>query len=240
MSNNRNNIIKWGILTIMAMVGNLSMTGQTADTDSVADAPLTARALFMDISEQNMPMLTHAVRMDMLDYYDAGLKDKWVSNTFDGSSQIILLTDDYLKAEITEVSTLELKILPLGKGKRMAAEVYTLRKKGIAGDSGIRFRNDKRRYVNDDSYFLRAPQLKDFILIPKGSEVNAKEIEAVIPFLAVVYELNPDNTSLAASISLEDYLSKEDYTFVKPYIVPTLHYEWTGSKYKLIKSKGKN
>lgn len=199
---------------------------------------ITAARAFKDIPLHVLDIISRDTRSDMLGYY--GRDSIWVAkNAMEGTSHLVKVTLDYLKAVLTRVSTLEIKILPSKKYKDIALTVYTLNNEPgeRAGDSQLSFFDANLRplpaKVTDKMF--KVPQVKDFFEIPKGSLTTMKEIEDMIPFPTIVYEVSPDNTNLTARLTVGEYISIDDYNILKLFLKPEITYQWTGKEFKLIK-----
>ena len=69
-------------------------------------------AVFVAMPDQYVPQLENAWRKDLIDLYNSG-KEAKLKNTMNGFSTLKKLTDDYLLLQVTERSTVEMKLLPL-------------------------------------------------------------------------------------------------------------------------------
>ena len=69
-------------------------------------------AVFVVMPDQYVPQLENAWRKDLIDLYNSG-KEAKLKNTMNGFSTLKKLTDDYLLLQVTERSTVEMKLLPL-------------------------------------------------------------------------------------------------------------------------------
>ena len=88
------------LLGMMLAVGLMEMKAQEMD------------AVFAAMPDTYMPQLESAWRKDLIDLYHSG-KEAKLKNTMDGFSSLQKLTDDYLLLQVTERSTVEMKLLPL-------------------------------------------------------------------------------------------------------------------------------
>ena len=69
-------------------------------------------ALFVSMPDNNIPQLENAWRKDLIDLFKTG-KEARLKNTMNGFSTLKNLTSDYLLLQVTERSTVEMKLLPL-------------------------------------------------------------------------------------------------------------------------------
>ena len=85
--------------------------------------------------------------------------------------------------------------------------------------------------------FLKAPELKDFTRIPKGSKMTLKEVEQLLPFFTVAYKTGASGDGLTATLELGDLLTVENSGKVMPLLSPKLSYRWNGKKFQMIKQQ---
>ena len=69
-------------------------------------------SVFVSMPDSLSPLLTKVNRQDFADFLSSGMKAV-VKNRFGGQSEMLKLTDDYLKLKTTEASSEEMKLLPL-------------------------------------------------------------------------------------------------------------------------------
>ena len=70
------------------------------------------KSLFVALPDSLSPLLTKVNRADFGDFLASGMKAE-VKNRFGNTSEMLKLTDNYLKLKVSEVSTVEMKLLPL-------------------------------------------------------------------------------------------------------------------------------
>lgn len=178
----------------------------------------TAREAFTYLDIPALDLLKRTTRLDMLDYLDADSVYK-ASNAMGGLSWIEKCTPDYIKVQLTPVSTLELKMLPTKKDGVVTMAVYTVGGESQSEDSQITF-TDEKLHPLDASKFFKAPELKDFFDIPKGSLTSMKEIKEMIPFPTVAYSASPNSNDLTARLTVEKFMNLDDWNIVKLFLKP--------------------
>lgn len=221
--------------SIIAMVAGVAVLAlsQPAAAATPPTAPLTADSVFVELPHTVLEILSRSTRLDMLDYYRAD--SLWEApNLVDGTSRLELVTADYLKVRLTDVSTLQIKILPLAKGGDIAAVSYTIDSTGSQGDSQLFF-FDRQMHPIADNKIMRLPEMKHFFKIEKGSLTSMKEIEDMVKFPTITYSFSPDNTSLTADLTVGQFMDPDDFNIVRLFMVGPLTYTWTGKKYELKK-----
>lgn len=209
-----------------------------ADTVSVANGPgaqdssyTLVEWAFINIPDTILPLISRSTRMDMLDYFRVDSTYR-ATNEMGGYSSLEKVSGDYLKVRISDVSTLELKVLPWGKSGRVIASVYTIC--GPAADSELRFFSPDMKPVKCQKFF-KLPELKDFFSIPKGSLTKMKEIEAMVPFPTIEYDLSENSCDLTGRLTAGEYINQDDYNIMKLFLRPSLQWRWNGSKFELEK-----
>ncbi|MCH5235654.1 MAG: DUF3256 family protein [Muribaculaceae bacterium] len=196
---------------------------------SLNDSTFTARNVFEKIHTSALEILPPSTRLDMLDYWDVDSVYK-ASNVMEGLSWLENVTADYLKVRISQVSELEIKILPEKKGK-IAMTIYTVGDDVQAQDSQVKFYDEGLTELDAEKYLVM-PQVKDFFEIPKGSMTKMKEIEEMIPFPTIAFSANPDNDNLEARLTVSQYINQDDWNIAKLFAKPYVTLEWKKGRYK--------
>ena len=93
-------------------------------------------AVFVAMPDQYVPQLENAWRKDLIDLYNSG-KEAKLKNTMNGFSTLKKLTDDYLLLQVTERSTVEMKLLPLVNDTYVVCMITTVY--GPVPDSQVEF-----------------------------------------------------------------------------------------------------
>lgn len=139
---------------------------QRAGAAKVAADTLSIRDVFVSLQSEPVEILKKTTRLDMLDYWDADSVYKAV-NAMDGLSWIEACTPEYMKVQLTPVSTLELRMLHRKKGSTVVASVYTVGSSTQAEDSEVRFYDDKLNEL-DSKEFSRRLNLRISLTFPRG------------------------------------------------------------------------
>lgn len=230
----RNVLLKSALILVSALAVFTTKTEAAApesriEKENPNDSVFSARKVFENLECSALEILPRSVRLDMLDYWDADSVYK-ASNAMEGLSWLEKVTPNYLKVRITSVSVLEIKILPAKKGE-LVMTIHTVGDDVQALDSQIKF-YDKGLKELETSKYLVMPQVKDFFHIPKGSATKMKEIEEMIPFPTIEFNANPENDNLQAELTVEKYISEDDWNIAKLFVKPWIVLEWKGEKYK--------
>lgn len=225
------NLYRILLAVIAAVFIGLQAFAATAGEKIVeATDTLTARQVFVSLSSDFLDLLNPSTRQSMLDYYDNN-SSKASYNDMQGESRIDTLTTDYMKVSLTDVSDLQIKVLPAKKKGYVVATVYTIGDSGKGPDSEIRFFSENLDPLPAGKCF-KTPQLEDFISIPKGSITNMKEIRTMVPFPTAVYNLFPGSDELKARLTVEDFVAPDDFNILKLFIAPDPVWKWDGGKFK--------
>lgn len=198
----------------------------------MTDSSFNAREVFSRINTTALEILPPSTRLDMLDYWDVDSVYR-AMNAMGGLSMLEKVTENYLKVKITNVSSLEIKILPVKQG-HIAMTIYTVGDSPQAEDSEIKFYDKDLNQLPTDHYF-EVPQMKKFFDIPKGSTTTIKELEQMIPFPTIAYTASPDNNELTARLTVEEYINQDDWNIAKLFVRPFIILEWKKDKFKVEK-----
>lgn len=224
------------IIALIAVVAAMAIPGVSAQGAApVKSARLQADSVFIALPHNVLEILNPSTRMDMLDYYRNDSIYK-APNLVNGESYLTDVTADYLKVQLTDVSRMEVKILPRkGKGD-IAAVSYTVDSTGAQADSQLFFFDGDMQPLEAKKLF-RQPEIKRFLHIDKGSVTSEKELVDMVQFPTIAYSFSPDNTLLTARLTVGEYMDTDDYNIFKLFLLPQLTYRWTGSKFELEKTK---
>lgn len=189
-----------------------------------AMAAVDAETAFKSAPMSVFPLLDRSTRLDMVDYFNSGMETPSV-NALDGKSRITALTPRNLDIRMTDASTYSLNILDLANGSAIAV-VRTVATP--APDSKMTVYTDDWATVITDKVFTR-PVLRDW-LTDEGRR-NIAEVESLVPFLMIDYQIDAENSRLRMTNNLKEFLAEEIYEMVSPYFVESLTYKWDGKKF---------
>lgn len=216
--------LKWLFLTLCLAI---YFAGQ-ASVKTSGEVPLTATKVFADAPLEMLDMIRPSTRLDMLDYYEQADSLLAVANALGGESRFLTVAPDYLKVQVTPVSTLEIKVLQAGK-RQIAMSLYTVGNSDMAQDTEVRFFDSGLRPLDVRKY-LMAPALKDFFSL-QGSGLSESDLKEKAPFAAILYETGPGDAPLKATLTTLRALSDEDRALLTTFLTPTLTAPWKG-KYR--------
>ena len=187
------------------------------------------KTVFISMPDSIIPLLTKVNREDCVDFLDSNMKAQ-VKNRFDNQAELKTLTEDYLQMQITEVSTLEMKLLPLNDSVKVICLVKTLC--ASACDSEVRFYTTDWQET-DASKYLRFPSEEAFYL-PKDSVDDAYQtIREKADMYLLRLSLMSDKPALSLEYTTPSYLNKEDREKLMPYLrKEPIVYEWKDGKFQ--------
>lgn len=186
--------------------------------------------VFTSMPDSCIPQLEEAWRKDMVDLFKAG-KEARLKNTMNGSSVLTKLTGDYLSLQVTERSTIELKLLPLVNDTYIICMVTTVN--GPVADSRVAF------YTTDwkplPSQDLLIPVKGDWFLQAAVDTTQSDYQTAVsrLDMELIQYSLSPDNLTLTATYTTPLYLGEEDRKMVTPFLKESPKvYQWKSTRFE--------
>lgn len=177
-----------------------------------------------------------SARLDMIDYLRADTL-RYVPNAMNGLSRLLPpVTGSFVEMEITPVSTLQIKILQEhGAKDHIVGVSYTVGDTIQAKDSELMFFSSDMKPLKRNR-LIRLARMEDFLV----SGLSAKEREdllSLIPFPAVEYRFSAEGTELRARLTVDRFMSLEDYARLKPHLVAERMYRWNGKKYMMERDK---
>lgn len=198
--------------------------------EKVAADTITARKAFVRIPVSRLDLLDPPLRLDMLDYWDAD-SIAHVKNNMEGRSWLEKVAPDYLLVRLTEVTNYQIKILPSKKYGSIVATAYTIDGENGADDTSLFFYDSEMNPLPRKK-FLKLPEVKDFFSTPKGSQIRMADIEEAVDFPTIEFKFSPDNNTLRARLTVGEYMDRETFETIRPYMTDELIYIWDGSSFR--------
>lgn len=187
-------------------------------------------ALFVSMPNNNIPQLDDAWRKDLIDLYKSG-KEARLKNTMNGYSSLKNMTSDYLLLQVTERSTVEMKLLPLVNNTNVICVVKTVN--GPVPDSEIEFFTTEWEPLATSDLFT--PVTSDwFIKEDADKHSNAfQDATSRLDMDLIHYTLSPDSLTLTATYTTPQYLGREDRKKVAPFLKESPKvYTWEKSHFQ--------
>lgn len=191
---------------------------------------IDVRQAFEGLGIDVVELLDKDTRAIMLQLYD---QDSIASmpNSVGGVAKLTKVTPDFLEVELTDVSSLQLKVLKTSSGDSILMTLYTIGAAGDTRETEVRFFDANLKEL-DRNKILPTPPLSAFFSFPKGTKTKMKEIESLIPFETIAFSANPDNSDLKATLTVEKALNIEDAKIVELFMVPDVTFSWNGKKFQ--------
>ncbi|MDL2256067.1 DUF3256 family protein [Parabacteroides sp. OttesenSCG-928-K15] len=172
--------------------------------------------LFVNMPDQQIPQLETAWRKDLVELFQKG-KESRVQNLMGGYTQMKNLTADYMLLQLTDRTTVEMKLLPLVNNTPVICMITTVY--GPAPDSRVAFYSPDWQQLDAAEFFT--PASTSWFLKEKETESDGVAYYEAVTRLdmdLIHYELNPDSLLLTATYATPQYLSKEERDRVLPYL----------------------
>lgn len=187
-------------------------------------------AVFTAMPDPMVPQLENAWRKDLIDLFRSG-KEARLKNRMNGMSVLKQLTPDYLLLQVTDNSTIEMKLLPLINNTFVICQVTTV--EGPVPDSRVSFFTTEWEPLAAPDLFT--PVTADWFIREGADRQEAAFQDAVsrLDMELIKYSLSPDSATLTATYTTPLYLSEEDRAKVMPYLkdVPKV-YTWEKFHFK--------
>jgi hypothetical protein len=156
------------------------------------------RDVFALTPDSIFPLMTKNNRLDCIDFIENNMRAR-VKNKFDTYSELLILTSDYLRLQLSESSTVEMKLF----NDSLLCMVHTYQ--GPGADSEVRFYNTKWQPV---SYTLERPKADDFF--QPGSDGEICGLLRQLPLIKA--SLSPDDTTLTWEIQTTELTKAQKKT----------------------------
>lgn len=172
-------------------------------------------AVFVAMPDQYVPQLENAWRKDLIDLYKSG-KEAKLKNTMNGFSTLKKLTSDYLLLQVTDCSTLEMKMLPLVNETYVICMITTVY--GPVPDSRVEFFTTDWKSLNAADFYT--PVLAEWFIKDDVDRNRIAFIEATacLDMDLRKYSLSPDDWTLTVEYTTPQYLTKAGRKQVKPFL----------------------
>ncbi len=172
-------------------------------------------ALFVAMPDGDIPQLENAWRKDLVDLYKSG-KEARLKNTMNGFSTLKKLTADYLLLQVTERSTIEIRLLPLVNNTKVICLVRTVC--APVADSRVEFFTTEWEPLDASDMFT--PVSADWFIKEDADRSSAAFLDAAsrLDMTLMEYRLSPDSLTLTATYNTPQYLSGEDRARVDSFL----------------------
>lgn len=172
-------------------------------------------SLFINMPDSYILQLESAWRKDLVDLYQSQ-KDAKLQNVMGGYSELKKLTDNYLLLQVSERSTVEIKLFPLVNDTPLICMITTVY--GPTPDSRIAFYSPDWKLLPGEDLFT-PPSFCCFLEEEADKESESyRDALSLLDMELIHYQLDPDDYILQATLSTPLYLDKEMREKVLPFI----------------------
>lgn len=208
------------------MMKKLILTSLAAAAALAAAGQATARSALNTLPSSVAQELPQSKILDMIDYYDSGVK-RPTDNIFGNTCVLDTLANDIAVIKTGEDKRLDICVLPKAKGEELIMIVESINTP--APDASIRFFNTKWEPIAQNRLFP-APKLNDWL----SGKIDADRrvaLENAIPFILYDADYNPSTRILTLTRSDGAYIAQENKELVEASLLPELIYRWDGKKF---------
>ena len=186
------------------------------------------RSLFVAMPDSVLPLLTKTNRMDCIDFLDSNMKAE-VKNRFNNTSELKVLTKDYLELQLTSQSSVEMKLLPMNDSVKVVCMVHTVC--GPVCDSEITFYDTQWKQLPSKN-FITLPEVDRFYYLNTNEESYATVRKAADMNLMKA-NLSSEASTLTFIYTTPEYLSKEDREKLELYLrKEPIVYQWGEGRFQ--------
>ena len=183
--------------------------------------------VFVKMPDELIVLLEEAWRKDLVDLYKSG-KPAVLENTMQGKSVLYKLTDRYLKLQTTELSVVELKLLPLVNNTYIICLIQTVY--GPVADSRVSFYTTEWQRLPAENIL---PPVTGDLFWKEDADQEALDYLSRLDMFLVKYSLSEENESLTAEYTTPLYLDDENQEIVKTFLKnEPKKYEWKSGRYE--------
>lgn len=194
---------------------------------TAASAVNSAKGAFLEAPDGIFPALSQNMRLDMLDYYNSCLKHP-VVNHFGEPAMIDTITPGHISVRVADNSVIDISLMPLSAKDTAMVVITTLQLPATTSFVRV-YRKDWTEYPDA----LPQPLLRDWVT--PDDRHPMVELENMVPLITTHMTFDPTSRTVTATNTLDEYLTADDYSRLKPLLRPALTYRWNGKKFQLLK-----
>ncbi|NDW12345.1 DUF3256 family protein [Bacteroides sp. 214] len=183
------------------------------------------RTYFLAMPDSLTPLLSPVNKADFIDYLDGNMKAQ-VRNKFDSISEMLVLTPTYIKIQMTEKSTWQLKVLALNDSTNVLCTVSTAC--APVCDSSIRFYSAMWEELPSENY-METPLLADFLQQPADSAALTDYYYALrkADVFLTRTELSAESDEMTIVLTTPEYIEGDSKEKLKSYMRDLFLFRWT-------------
>lgn len=184
--------------------------------------------LFVSMPDSLLPSIEVNRRKDMIDLIHAGQKAQ-TATKLGGNAEMTLLQDSILSIDLSSQSKMAMRLYQTHRDDTLIALINTVY--APAGDSRVRVFNSAWDELPASKY-IRSIAKEEFFIFPDSlSKEEKKELIRPIDIYLSTYAFEADG-SLKVQQSWGDYLDKESFQQIEPYLKETIELHWNGKKFE--------
>lgn len=200
--------------TILAAALAFTLTA-TAQAQQDSTTITTVADVFREMPDSLLPSLTKNNRLDLLDFI-ASKMEADVKNKFDEHVRLPLMTDNYLRLELSGSSTVELRLLPVATPVD-SSDVVVCMVESVGGDNGesaVEIYSHKWKRLRT----VALPQVP--LALPDTMSAERKsELSLLAEGRLTKAALSPTDDKLTLTASMP-MLSADERKTIEPYLIP--------------------
>lgn len=186
---------------------------------------LSASKCFTEAPDAVIPLIDKNTRLDMVDYFMAGMS-KASTNKLMGSSSIVEMNDSSVLLNLTDSVRCQIFVLNPNAPAPIIGVITTY--SGPMPDSSVDFYTTRWQKL---SGIMPKARLSDW-LTAEGAK-NRALVEEQLPFILASYAYDPASQTIVATNNTGHYFSKDDAPAALGMLKGQLAYRWEGNKFKL-------
>ena len=188
------------------------------------------KSVFVSMPDSVAPLLTQVNKEDCVDFLAYDMKAE-VKNRFGGTTELKVMTDDYLFLQTTKNSGMEMKLLPVNDSTKVICMIKTVC--ASACDSEIRFYTSDWRQELDKKEYLQWPDAGTFFLLKDSLSEEDVFIRQKADMHLMKASLSKDEPTLTFIYTTPDYLNQEDKEKLLPHLrKEPVVLEWKDGKFR--------
>lgn len=198
----------------------------------------TARSLFDSIPQTMLPLLTQVNRADFIDFKESNMQAK-VKNRLGETSEMTDFTENYIRIELTEKSTWEMKLFADKDSATLICVVHTVC--GAVCDSHVKLYTASWKELPTENYLV-LPQISDFPITKESEPIDStlyKNFLQLCDMRLMQVTLAKEEPTLSISLTTPQYFSKDDLIKMQPLSLLPVNYTWkfdeSAGNYRFVK-----
>lgn len=178
-----------------------------------------------------MPTVSRTLRLDLLDYYDAGQAVKRNSTTGKDNVQLVSASSRLVSINYANGVSAQIMTMPVSKSDTLIIAAITV--ENPARDSQlVTFKNNWEPVA--EGKVIKLPSVEQFFKKEVTKKDRAEAMKAVL-FPVIYYTFDESDGSIVAHLNIEKVVDPEQWKRIAPLFNTELRYVPSGSKFRLAK-----